>query len=229
MLLVACLIIVGFAGGLIQAYRPQNGADHESASSPPARDATAAQRSPPVLIPTPGNSSSESSSSPTAGVQQSAGASCTPQQRPSQSTSVPPVIPPQPTHATLQPPTFAPIIIEAEARSNQLIGGAMPVGCATCSGGYRVRFIAFLAEVVLIATIPAAGSRTITVTYESDGPRLMKVSANGVEIAARWITGDGWESPHTFVLNATLAAGPLHLSFYNDAGPAPDLDKAVIK
>jgi hypothetical protein len=104
----------------------------------------------------------------------------------------------------------------------------MPVACPTCAGGYRVGYIAGAAEVQVSTTMPMAGPRTIVVTYESDGLRLMKVSANGIQIAERWLTGTGWETPYTFVLSATLAGGPVCLSFYNDVGPAPDLDKVVI-
>jgi hypothetical protein len=120
------------------------------------------------------------------------------------------------------------VVIQAEAPGNVLAGGAQVWPCATCDGGARVAYIAGAAEVVLRTTMPAAGTRTVTVTYESDGPRLIKIAANGAAITERWVTGTGWDAPQTFTFTAELPAGPLQLRFYNDAGPAPDLDKVVI-
>jgi hypothetical protein len=135
---------------------------------------------------------------------------------------------PAPTRTTPPPPGFTSVAIQAEADANTLIGGAKIAACATCDGGGRVAYIAGTAQLVLNTNLPVAGSRTLTVTYETDGPRLIKVSANGTEIAQRSVTGTGWESPQTFAFAATLPAGPLHIAMYNDEGPAPDIDKVVI-
>jgi hypothetical protein len=66
------------------------------------------------------------------------------------------------------------------------------------------------------------------VTFESDGTRLIKVSANGTLIAQRQVTGPGWQTPATFEFTASLTAGQLRLGFYNDVGPAPDIDMITI-
>jgi hypothetical protein len=135
---------------------------------------------------------------------------------------------PAPTRTTPRPPTFTPVSIQAEAAANALTGGAKIVACPPCDGGGRVGYIAGTAQLVMNTGFNVAGSRTLTVTYESDGLRLIKISANGKEIAQRWVTGTGWEAPQTFAFAATLPAGALQIAFYNDVGPAPDIDKVAI-
>ncbi|MEV0133541.1 hypothetical protein AB0H83_34385 [Dactylosporangium sp. NPDC050688] len=175
-----------------------------------------------------------SASSLTGGSSGPATASPSPPAAPTSAAAAPaptsPVRPSTPaaTRTTTRPPVFTPVVIQAEAPGNNLIGGAQVWPCATCDGGGRVAHIAGTARVILRTTMPAAGTRTVTVTYESDGLRLIKIAANGTETAQRWVTGPGWETPQTFVFTAELPAGALQLAFYNDAGPAPDIDKVVI-
>jgi hypothetical protein len=57
---------------------------------------------------------------------------------------------------------------------------------------------------------------------------VIKVSANGTQIAQRQVTGPGWQTPETFEFIASLNAGQLRLGFYNDVGPAPDIDMITI-
>src|SRR5262249_10236746 len=131
-------------------------------------------------------------------------------------------------YASLAAPTFSPVGVEAEDPGNLRTGGAAVLNCATCSGGYRVGYIDSAAQVVVHMSLPSTGLRTVTVIYESDGPRLIKLSANGTEIARRWVTGPGWEAPQTFQFVAVLPAGSLQLAFYDDESPAPDFDKVVV-
>jgi hypothetical protein len=230
LLLLMAVGVVGLAGAFIQVV-PRHPGGHNGRQPVAAGDGTAVRPTEPSskitepsLESMPPSPMESQPSSP--GAESSAAATST---APASSLPPRPSSPqPTPTWTTPQSPAFTPITIEAEAHSNQLLGGAMPVACPTCAGGYRVGYIAGAAEVRVITTLPIAGARTIVVTYESDGLRLMKVSVNGVEIAECWLTGTGWETPYTFVLSTTLAGGPLSLAFYNDVGPAPDLDKVVI-
>ena len=124
--------------------------------------------------------------------------------------------------------TFAPISIEAEGPGTVLNGGAGVVACTPCSGGSRVRYIAGQSNVVVSVNLPSAGSRSIRVTYETDGLRQLKIRSNGVDIDVRWLDGTGWEVPYAFQFAQWLPAGPVQLMFYNDMNPAPDLDRVVI-
>jgi hypothetical protein len=123
-------------------------------------------------------------------------------------------------------PPFAAFTLEAE--QGTLVGGATALACATCSGGWRVGYIGTPAAVVLTTTLAQAGTRTIRVTYETDGPRELKTKVNGALVDVRWVNGTGWESPMTFQFSASVPAGPLEIRFYNDTSPAPDIDAVTI-
>ena len=227
MLLFMAVGFVGITGGLIQVVAPLHPAGRDSPQPAAAGDPTRAWPTGRSLEETPLSSTTSGPPvSPTPDAEPLAPA--TPIATPSASRSRPPSPNPPTTQPAPPPPVFAPITVEAEARSSQLRGGALAVACPACAGGYRVGYIAGAAEVRVITSVPMSGWRTIVVTYESDGLRLMKVSVNGIEIAERWLTGTGWETPYTFTLSATLSEGPLRLAFYNDVGPAPDLDQVVI-
>ena len=133
-----------------------------------------------------------------------------------------------PTRTTPPPRAFVPLRIEAEAPTNVVAGGAAPVSCASCSGGTRIGYIGATASLVVIADLPTSGQRTIRVTYETDGPREIRIKANGVPVETRWLDGDGWESPRSFTFTTTLPAGVLQLTFYNDQSPSPDIDQVTI-
>jgi hypothetical protein len=123
---------------------------------------------------------------------------------------------------------FTPITVEAEDPHNTLIGGAAPTDCATCRGGGRVRYICITCRVIVRTSVAVAGPRTVTVYYEADGPRSLKVSVNDAQ-PRRWpVTGTGWETPRSFRFTADLPAGPVRLTLFNDESPAPDVDEVVI-
>ena len=123
---------------------------------------------------------------------------------------------------------FAPITVEAEDPHNILSGGAAATPCATCRGGRRVRYICDTCQVVVRADVPVAGRRTVTVVYEADGDRSLKVSVNDGPARTWPATGSDWTTPHAFHFAADLPAGPLRLTLFNDESPAPDLDQVVI-
>ena len=136
---------------------------------------------------------------------------------------------PVPATVAARPPArFTPITVQAEDPGNTLTGGAAATDCATCRGGGRVRYLCTACRVVVRATVPVAGARTVTVVYEADGRRALKVSVNGGEARTWPVTGPGWETPRTLRFTADLPAGPLRLALFNDETSAPDVDEVVI-
>lgn len=150
----------------------------------------------------------------------------TPSVTPSPTVAAAPVVPT--SSATRPPARFTPITVQAEDPRNTLTGGAAATDCATCRGGGRVRYICADCRVVVRATVPVAGARTVTVVYEADGRRSLKVSVNGATPRTWPVTGPGWETPRTLKFTADLPAGPLRLSLFNDESAAPDVDEVVI-
>ncbi|NMO53161.1 hypothetical protein HH310_18430 [Actinoplanes sp. TBRC 11911] len=133
-----------------------------------------------------------------------------------------------PSAAVSSAARFTPITIEAEDPRNTLSGGAATTTCGTCRGGGRVRYICLTCRVTVRTTVPVAGRRTVTVAYETDGDRSLKVSVNGAPARTWQVRGSAWTTPHSFRFTADLPAGPLRLSLYNDESPAPDVDQVVI-
>ncbi len=84
------------------------------------------------------------------------------------------------------------------------------------------------AYVLLTANVPSSGTRTIRVTYTTDGDRQLRTRLNGVQVDIRWLDGTSWDDPYTFEFTATIPAGAMQLMLYNDVSPAPDLDRVVI-
>jgi hypothetical protein len=133
------------------------------------------------------------------------------------------------TGAVDRPPgEFRPIVIEAEAPGNIFPGGASVIECVPCHGGYRVRYIFGPDRLTLKADVPTGGTRTVTVVYESDGPRVIKIDVNGVFVLEKAVTGTGWEVPQTMTFTTGIPAGVVSISTYNDESPAPDIDAITI-
>jgi hypothetical protein len=134
---------------------------------------------------------------------------------------------PAPTRTTA--PVFTPIAVQAEAASNIRTGTADIVACATCDGGARVGYIAGDAQLLVDVVLPIGGRRVVVVTFESDGPRTLDISANGTRIAHQELTGPGWTTPQTYQIDVTLAAGTVRLGFSDATGPAPDIDLIIVR
>jgi hypothetical protein len=126
------------------------------------------------------------------------------------------------------PASFTPIAAEAEGADGILTGSAAKTDCAACHGGGRVRYIGVSSRVTVLATIPVSGRRKLTVVYEADGTRSLKVSVNNGAPRTYSVSGPGWETPRTFHFTADLPAGPLRVSLFNDESPAPDIDAVLI-
>jgi hypothetical protein len=123
---------------------------------------------------------------------------------------------------------ITPVSVQAEDPGNLLSRPASVVRCDTCDGGYRVRYIGGAGQVVVRATLPAAGWIHVTVIYECQGSRTFKISINGAPALVRTVSGPDWKTPQTFTFDASFPAGTVLVSFYNDDSPAPDLDKVVL-
>ncbi|MER7166263.1 hypothetical protein ABT336_09380 [Micromonospora sp. NPDC000207] len=121
--------------------------------------------------------------------------------------------------------SFKPITVQAEDPGNDLGGGAKVAACSACDGGARVRYLGTLTAYL---NNPTAGRRTITVTYQVDGQREIKISVNDRTPTTHVVTGTGWDKQHTLQYTASLPAGRVSLRFFNDTGPPPDIDKITI-
>jgi hypothetical protein len=124
--------------------------------------------------------------------------------------------------------SFTPIAAEAEGALSILTGDAAATDCVTCHGGGRVRYIGNSSRVTVRATVPVSGRRTLTIVYEADGPRSLKVSVNDGPPRTFPVTGPGWTTPRTLHFTADLSAGPLRVSLFNDESPAPDIDAILL-
>ncbi|MGC4747844.1 hypothetical protein ACLQ28_19625 [Micromonospora sp. DT201] len=124
---------------------------------------------------------------------------------------------------------FTPITVQAEDPRNELHGGAQAVGCPTCAGGARVRYITGASYLVANLTMPVAGTRTVTVMYESADYRQLKISVNGANPVVGWGAGSGnWETPASFSVSMYLPAGPVRMKLYHDTDPAVDVDSVTV-
>ncbi|NLU79484.1 hypothetical protein HCA58_14050 [Micromonospora sp. HNM0581] len=131
----------------------------------------------------------------------------------------------QPTEPSQTPTTFSPVSVQAEDPGNSITGGAAVTSCGTCDGGARVRY---LGRVVVYLDVPTAGTRTVTVTYESDGARELKVAINNAAPSSFQVSGTSWQLPRTLQFTAAIPAGRVAVTLYNDTSPAPDVDKVTI-
>jgi hypothetical protein len=137
---------------------------------------------------------------------------------------------PSPSASSPAPSTaFTAVTVRAADGGNDL-HGVKVVSCATCVARSRVAYIAgnnYL--VVKVHGVAAPGTRSLTVTYESDGPRVLKISANGSTARELLLPGAGdWATPAVAQLPVAFPAGDSSIKFFNDTGPAPDVDTVVI-
>ena len=125
-----------------------------------------------------------------------------------------------------------PQAIEAEAAGNTLGGTAVAAACATCSGGFKVRFLGNgPANFVTVNNINAltTGTYQLTIQYLLSGTRDFFVSINGAPGTPVTLTGTSWSVPATSTIPVVLTAGANNIRFYNDTAFAPDLDKITVQ
>jgi len=131
------------------------------------------------------------------------------------------------TRSTTTTAAFTPITIDATDPRNTLSGGAEAVSCTGCASGSRVRYIdADAAVSVPVRGVGVAGTRTLTISYESDGLRDLQVTVNDVPVRTLSLAGAGdWQTPARVSLRVQLERGANTIVFANPSGPAPDLDR----
>jgi hypothetical protein len=104
------------------------------------------------------------------------------------------------------------------------------IDCVTCAAGSRVQYLGEgHTTVVNLRKVPVGGRRTMTVVYESDGPRTLDITVAGGPVISRTLSGAGdWVTPARVRIPITLPAGSSRIVFFNNQGPAPDLDQILI-
>jgi hypothetical protein len=108
--------------------------------------------------------------------------------------------------------------------------GARVIACGTCDGGRRVGYIGGPNILIVRVTgIAAPGDHTLTVTYETEDLRTLKIAVNDSPARALSLAGaHSWLIPAVTSLQVFLPAGTSWIRFFNDTGPAPDINKIVI-
>ncbi|WP_432837401.1 hypothetical protein [Dactylosporangium sp. CA-092794] len=146
--------------------------------------------------------------------------------------AAPPSLPPAAAETAPAPAVpseqFTPVNVEAEDPGNTLVGGAAVVACPTCNGGGRVRYITGGSRLIVRAVASSGGYRTAVVSLETDGPRTLRISVNNGAPITLSATGKGWTEPVYVGFTAYIPQGPFTLMFFNDHGPAPDVDMVAV-
>jgi hypothetical protein len=128
-----------------------------------------------------------------------------------------------------RPLAFQSITVHAADPAN-IRTGARVIECASCRGGSRVGYIGgpnMLA--VRVAGVPTAGNRTMTIVYETEEPRMLKVAVNDGTAQTRQLAGAAsLLIPATTSLEVFVPAGDSWIRFFNDTGSAPDINEIVL-
>ncbi|WP_432827570.1 hypothetical protein [Dactylosporangium sp. CA-092794] len=126
---------------------------------------------------------------------------------------------------------FAPIPVQAEDPANYWYGAGVQ-DCVPCDGGKKVQYIGDYDNagkyLLVYVDVPAAGSWPLTVTYETDTARSLRVSVSGGSSTSLTLAGAGWTAPRTARMTLTFPAGRVTIRFDNPSGRAPDVDKIVV-
>lgn len=209
---VALAVAVGATATFVPPLVLPDGRDH-----PPAATAPTPPPSPAPTTPPTGSSTASPGGTPPATVPTSP-ASALPR------TTVPPSVKPS------VPPAFAAISRHAADAAN-LRNGARVIECATCDGGSRVGYIGGPNTLAIrVPDVPVAGERTLTVTYETAETRTLRVAVNDGPVHTLTLSGAGdWLIPATVSLRVHLPAGTSWVRFFNDAGPAPDVNRIELR
>ncbi|GGM31821.1 hypothetical protein ACFFX1_45705 [Dactylosporangium sucinum] len=127
--------------------------------------------------------------------------------------------------AVVSPRGFVPITRHAADPAN-LRNGARIIECPSCEGGSRVGYIGGPNTLAIrVPDVPAAGTRTLTVTYETAEPRTLMVTVNDGPVHTLNLTGArDWLIPARVDLRVHVPAGTSWIRFFNDAGSAPDIN-----
>ena len=107
--------------------------------------------------------------------------------------------------------------------------GARIIECPTCDGGSRVGYIGGPNTLAIPVTVAQAGRRTLTVVYETEGQRTLKIAVNDGAADTLDLAGaNSWLIPAHTTLTIDLPAGTNWIRFFNDEASAPDINRVVI-
>jgi hypothetical protein len=150
-------------------------------------------------------------------------------QSPSPATSASAGQAPSATQSPRIAPSFATIRLQAADPGN-VRSGARIIPCGSCDGGRRVGYIGGPNTLImLIRGVAAPGKRKLTITYESDGPRTLKIGVNDSPVRILVLAGArDFLIPALTSLSVFIPAGTSTIKFFNDAGSAPDINGIVI-
>lgn len=136
---------------------------------------------------------------------------------------------PPPPVTSSRPVAFQSITVHAADPAN-IRTGARVIECASCRGGSRVGYIGgpnILA--VRVAGVPTAGTRTMTIVYETEEIRTLKVAVNDGAAQTQQLAGAAsLLIPATTSLEVYVPAGDSWIRFFNDTGSAPDINEIVL-
>ncbi len=80
-----------------------------------------------------------------------------------------------------------------------------------------------------VAGVPAAGTRTLTIVYETEEQRTLMVAVNDGTPQTRRLAGAAsLLIPATTSVEVFVPAGDSWIKFFNDTGSAPDINEVVL-
>jgi hypothetical protein len=128
-----------------------------------------------------------------------------------------------------RPPAFRSTTVHAADPAN-LRSGARVIECASCRGGSRVGYIGGPNTLAIpVVGVAEAGTRTLTIVYETEEPRTLKVAVNDGTAQSRQLTGAAsLLIPATTSVEVFVPAGTSWIRFFNDTGSAPDINEIVL-
>ncbi|MEU7820718.1 hypothetical protein [Catellatospora sp. NPDC049133] len=131
--------------------------------------------------------------------------------------------------ARARPTTFGPVTVHAADPSNIRVG-ARVIECPTCVDGSRVGYIGGPNTLaVRITGVPQAGERTVTVVYETEQPRTLKLAVDGGPVSELTLAGArSWLIPVRVSVRLRLPKGSCWIRFFNDTGSAPDINTITV-
>ncbi|WP_155368113.1 carbohydrate-binding protein [Catellatospora vulcania] len=124
---------------------------------------------------------------------------------------------------------FQPITVHAADPANLRVG-ARVIECPTCVNGSRVGYIGGPNTLaVQIKGVPQAGERTLTVVYETEQPRTLKLAVDGGPARELALAGaQSWLIPVRVSVRLWLPKGACWIRFFNDTGSAPDINMITV-
>ncbi|GAA2362717.1 hypothetical protein [Dactylosporangium salmoneum] len=135
-----------------------------------------------------------------------------------------------PVGSAIASPSFAVISLHAADDAN-LRKGARVIDCVSCDGGRRVGYIGGPNTLAIrVAGVPAAGERTLTIVYETQDPRTLRIAVNDGPVHTMSLAGAGdYLIPARTELTVFLPRGTSWIRFFNENGPAPDINRIELR